>query len=360
MKPLKLLFLSTPVGALGTGACGGVELTLKNLSQELMRRGHLVQVIAPERSKLANIPLLPISGNLQATAQNQARNAYIHMPANPVLANMWNYAHQHQHNCDLILNFAYDWLPLYLTPFFTTPVTHFITMSSCSDAIDNIIQTIAATYPQNLGFYTQTQADTFSLHIQPHCLGGAIDLSLYQFCQQPDTYLTFLGRIAPEKGLEDAVLVAQTTNTPLKILGKMENKNYWQQICQAYPNAPIDYLGFLPTQAMQKVLRKSKALLMPHRWIEAFGNVAIESIACGVPVIAYSQGGPGEIIHHGKTGWLIEPGNVQAMCEAVAKIDQINRIDCRNQAEREYSLPALGDRFLKWFNQVLSSRPPKK
>jgi UDP-glucose:tetrahydrobiopterin glucosyltransferase len=42
--------------------------------------------------------------------------------------------------------------------------------------------------------------------------------------------------------------------------------------------------------------------LITPRWVEAFGNGAIEALACGVPVVAYRRGGPVEIIEDGKTG----------------------------------------------------------
>jgi len=49
---------------------------------------------------------------------------------------------------------------------------------------------------------------------------------------------------------------------------------------------------------------------MTPRWMEAFGNVAIEALACGVPVIAYRRGGPAEIVQDGQTGFLVEPDSV--------------------------------------------------
>lgn len=64
------------------------------------------------------MPLVQIPGNLQIIAQSQERNAPITMPGNSVLANMWEYTYQVQAEYDLIVNFAYDWLPFYLTPFF--------------------------------------------------------------------------------------------------------------------------------------------------------------------------------------------------------------------------------------------------
>lgn len=353
MKSLKLLFLSTPIGALGTGGGGGVELTIHNLSHDMASKGHQVKVVAPSGSHLADIAVVTIAGEAPPPAQTQARTADICLSANSVLAGMWDYAQRHQGEHDLIVNFAYDWLPLYLTPFFSTPVAHFISMGSCSIAMDEIVSKVAAASPEKIAFYTQAQLATFALPAPARCLGSAIDLSLYQFCQRPDPYLIFLGRIAPEKGLEDAVSAAHITHTPLKILGKMENEAYWQQVCRTYPEVPIEYLGFLPTDKMQQVLRKSRALLMPHKWIEAFGNVAIEALACGVPVIAYRRGGPSEIVRHGETGWLVEPDSISGLCHAISRIDEIDRRNCRQQADEDYSLTAWGDRFSQWFEAVL-------
>jgi len=52
--------------------------------------------------------------------------------------------------------------------------------------------------------------------------------------------------------------------------------------------------------------------------MESFGLVAIEAFACGTPVIASAHGGLREIVVHGKTGLLVEPGNSQALARAIA------------------------------------------
>jgi UDP-glucose:tetrahydrobiopterin glucosyltransferase len=89
--------------------------------------------------------------------------------------------------------------------------------------------------------------------------------------------------------------------------------------------------------------------------VEAFGNVAIEALACGVPVISYRRGGPAEIIQAGRTGFLVEPDSVNGLVEAIARLDEIDRYTCRQQAEAEFSLEALGDRFETWFRDILRS-----
>lgn len=358
---MKLLLLSTPVGALGSGLGGGVELTLNNIAQELLRRGHTLKIVAPEGSSLGKLPIIEIPGNLQTPAQIQNRCDPILIPANSVLANMWEYARQVQADFDIIVNFAYDWLPFYLTPFFQTPLAHFVSMASLSDAMDKIIESVAIKFPGSIAVCTRSQAETFPFASHCICLGmgSGIELSLYDFCPHPENQLAWVGRIAPEKGLEDAVAAAEITGIPLKIFGKIQDQNYWQQICQQYPNAPIEYRGFLPTFELQKQLRQCRAILMTPRWVEAFGNVAIEALACGVPVIAYQRGGPSEIVRDGETGFLVKPDSVDGLVQAITRLHTIERSRCRRQAEEEYSMEIWGNRVEEWLKNLLkpSSSP---
>ena len=346
--------MSTSVGALGTGQGGGVELTVQNTAQELQKRGHQIEVVAPRGSVLKEICVTEIEGNFQVAVQTQGRDVPIYLPENSVLANMWEYARQMQDSYDLIVNFAFDWLPFYLTPFFTTKIAHFISMGSMTEALDEVMNRIARRYPDCIGVYTKSQAVTFPFTDKCHILSSAIDLSLYRFNDTPGANMIWLGRIAPEKALEDAVAAASIANIPLKIYGKIQDRAYWQKIQQDFSDAPIEYKGFLSTEELQQELGKSRALIMTPRWIEAFGNVAIEALACGVPVIAYDRGGPSEIVKDGKTGFLVRPDSIDDLVTAMKNVDAIARYDCRQQAETEYSLKVLGDNFEAWFQKILS------
>ncbi|MBC6430422.1 glycosyltransferase family 4 protein [Nostoc sp. HG1] len=349
----KLLFMSTPIGSLGSGLGGGVELTLSNIAKEMLRRGHEVKIVAPQRSISNSLPIKEIPGELQIPAQNQTRTDPIFIPKNSVLANMWDYARQVQANYDLIVNFAYDWLPLYLTPFFNTPIAHLISMGSLTDTMDHIIEQVANQFPGTIGVHGKTQAATFTFADKCKCLVNGMDLSVYQFCSQPGSCLAWVGRIAPEKGIEDAVAAAKITGIPLKIFGLIQDVPYWEKICQDYPDAPIEYRGFLPTDELQQELGQCRGLLVTPRWIEAYPNVALESLACGVPLISYRRGGLAEIVQEGKTGFLVEPDSVEGLVEAIKHLDEIDRQACRQQAETLYSLEAMGDRTEEWFQKIL-------
>lgn len=52
---------------------------------------------------------------------------------------------------------------------------------------------------------------------------------------------------------------------------------------------------------------------------EAFGRVIVEGMLCGIPVIASADGGAAELVQSGRTGWSIEPGNVEVLAAALVE-----------------------------------------
>jgi UDP-glucose:tetrahydrobiopterin glucosyltransferase len=62
-----MLFLSTPVGPLGSGLGGGVELTLHNVALAMQQRGHRVNIVTPYGSVCGSFPIVQVDGELQPT-----------------------------------------------------------------------------------------------------------------------------------------------------------------------------------------------------------------------------------------------------------------------------------------------------
>nr|AAK70860.1 UDP-glucose:tetrahydrobiopterin glucosyltransferase [Synechococcus elongatus PCC 7942 = FACHB-805] len=354
MTAHRFLFVSTPVGPLGSGRGGGVELTLPNLAKALTQRGHQVSVLAPAGSVLPDLPLETVPGTWQSTAQSHGRATPAEIPAESVLARLWDRAHQQQADFDLILNFAYDWLPLYLTPFFKTPVAHLISMGSLSEVMDQAIATSLDRYPGSIAVHSLAQAATFPFGDRCLCIGNALDLAAYGFNPEPEPVLGWVGRIAPEKGLEDAIQAAQQAGLPLRVWGALTEPDYWQRLQQQFGDRAVSYQGFVSTDELQRGLGRCQGLLMTPKWVEAFGNVAIEALACGLPVIAYARGGPLEIIEQGKSGWLVEPDQQAALVNAIGQLSSLDRAYCRAQAEARFSLAAMGQRLEAWLLPLLS------
>ena len=93
---------------------------------------------------------------------------------------------------------------------------------------------------------------------------------------------------------------------------------------------------------------------------EQFGQVLVEAMACGLPVIAVDAHGPKEIVDDGRTGWLVAPDDEDAMVEAL--VEAVNGVDERRrrgeaayvEARARYSWPALARAVAGVYEDVLS------
>ncbi len=90
---------------------------------------------------------------------------------------------------------------------------------------------------------------------------------------------------------------------------------------------------------------------MPIQWEEPFGLVAVESLACGTPVIAFGKGALPEIIQDGHTGFIVD--TVDQMCEKVDEVSLIKRINCRKYVEDHFTVKTMVDRYEELYNLVL-------
>jgi glycosyltransferase involved in cell wall biosynthesis len=113
----------------------------------------------------------------------------------------------------------------------------------------------------------------------------------------------------------------------------------------------------LITRKKNKVLGGASALLFPIDWPEPFGSVMIEASACGTPVIGFPRGSVPEIIVEGETGFIVE--DIDPAVEAVGKIDQISRANCRREFEQRFTDRHMVQDYIRICQQLLSRSSTK-
>jgi len=362
MPPLRILIVSTPVGPIGSGLGGGLETTLLLLTRELHQRGHTVTTLAPEGSAGLGGRILQVPGRCAATVTRMDRAQVGTVSADGFLERCWEQAAALQDGYDAILNNSYDWISFYNAAFFRIPVLHWISVASLIDSIDRMAAFRYTQHPSRFAFYSHAQANSFHFippgtarvisgaPDAPRVIPGAVDLDRFPFSAAPQPRLSWCARISPEKGLEDALAAARALNHPLDVCGAVEDQAYWKSLQPLAPS--ITHHGFLSPGALATVLGNSQAMLFTPKWTEAFGVSAIEAMACGTPVIAYSGGGPSEIIEHGISGYLVAPGDVASLAEHASLAAGLDRKRVRARAG-EFSVAAQATRIEQWILETV-------
>ncbi len=355
---LKLVFVSTPIGYLGSGRGGGVELTIISLIKGLIFLGHKIILVAPKGSKVflesRNLEIILVDGIDQPSWQHQKKTDPVTIPSNSVLPKLWETVMDLENEYDAVINFAYDWLPLWLTKTKGIKIFHLISMGAESNVMKEIISEISHLFPLQLAFHTYIQSKDYSLKTDPIIVGNGFDKENYFFNENKNGPLGWAGRIAPEKGLEDAVKIASELGEKLLVWGLIEDKEYASNIENIFTKAIIEWKGFLPTSQFQEQLGHCRAFINTPKWNEAYGNVIVEALACGVPVIAYDLGGPGELIKDGLNGFLVQPNDFKGMIKATKSVSKIKRRNCRDWFEKNATNKVFAKRVENWINKGLN------
>jgi glycosyltransferase involved in cell wall biosynthesis len=170
-------------------------------------------------------------------------------------------------------------------------------------------------------------------------------------------YLVFVGRICPEKGIEDAIAIARRTGIPLKIGAKVDrvDRAYFEaRIARELDDPLIEFLGEVNDAQKNELLGNALAMLFPIGWPEPFGLVMIEAAACGTPVIAYPCGSVPEIVEDGITGFVVR--NID---EAAGAVSRAGMLDCdliRRRFEQRFTVEQMTTKYLDVYNRLLDSR----
>ena len=349
---MRVYLLSTAVAPLGSGLGGGVEQMVVGAARRLDALGYGVQVIAPAGSR-ADVPALRVlPGKLAPTAIARGYDDPLPVEADAFLSAALRELASQARPDDAILNFSYDWLPLFASDFLPCPLGTLVSMGSLNRSLDQEIRRVASRHPERLAFLSAAQAASFDVPGPVRLIPPGLDLARYRFNARPSRDCCWLGRIVPEKGLDNVFAFAARAGRSVTVFGVMPDRFYWEGLTERYPGAPVAYGGFLDPPALAEAVREFRVALMTPKWLEAFGIVGIEALACGTPVIAYRRGGVGDYVLDGETGWLVEPDDLEGLCAAVERVEQIDRARCRRLVESRYTLNRYGAALADWLGAL--------
>jgi glycosyltransferase involved in cell wall biosynthesis len=174
-------------------------------------------------------------------------------------------------------------------------------------------------------------------------------------------YLAVLGRIAPEKGVDRAIRIAERSGLPLKIAAKVDraDQDYYDELIAPMikGNPAVDFIGEISDHEKSDFLSGAMALLVPIDWPEPFGLVMIEAMACGTPVIAFNRGSVAEIVDQGLTGFVVE--DETGAVASVGRLSELSRPAIRRQFEARFTARRMALDYLSIYRSLMEETAPR-
>lgn len=247
---------------------------------------------------------------------------------------------------DLIHN-HFDFLPLSYSGLTKTPV-----LTTIHGFSSQKILPVYKKYNGKVHYVSISDADRSPELTYLATVYHGIDIESFTMKDSPGDYLLFFGRIHPEKGTREAIEIARQAGRDLVIAGVVQDEQYFRrEVEPLLDGRRAHFIGSVGPEKRNELLGGGLALLHPISFDEPFGLSVVEANACGMPVIAFPRGSMREIICHGVNGFLVD--DVSAAVEAVNRIPEISRRDCRRIVEERFTRDRMVDEYLRLYRQIL-------
>jgi glycosyltransferase involved in cell wall biosynthesis len=339
---MKILLIMDPGISVPPMQYGGHERLVYLFAEEYIKQGHEVTLLAGPDSYCSGKTITYGINDLNRSKLQRIKEVLF----------VWQYLIRNKNNFNLVHNFG---RLILLLPLVNTPVEKIMTYGR--PVTVSGIRTITAFPNRNLIFTACSNycVGTGNVAGKWKTVYNTIDFSTYQLntTLAAEAPLMFLGRLDKIKGVHTAINIAKASNNTLIIAGNIpttpDNYQYFKiSIEPLIDNHQIKYVGALNDAEKNYHLQKAKALLFPIEWDEPFGMVMIEAMACGTPVIAFNRGSVPEVVTQGITGFIVN--NEGEMLNALAKIPQLDRAQCRLLAEKRFDVKVITKQYLNLFN----------
>lgn len=352
---MKIALFCSAKNKIPSSETGGTEQPIYYLAKELAERGHDITLYAARGSKVPGVKIREISpivtGQKRKNLYAQERIASF-FDLNALAA----FFKKDANNFDLIQFNGYLFYEI-------LPFTKF----------SNIPVIIRINYPHNF-IYPYIKEDlkkyknVYYLPISDFiksAMSGlnylnpihpSIDLNDFEYSSKHKGYLLFIGRICYDKGVHIAIEVAKRAKKKLIIAGRIddEDSSYFSKNIEPNLCENIKYIGEVNFKEKIKLYKSAEVMLFPILWDEPFGNVIIESMACGTPVVAFNRAACDEAISDNESGLLVKDADINDMVVAVKNIAKISRKKTREWAENNFSINTMIEKSEKMYKKIIN------
>ncbi len=212
------------------------------------------------------------------------------------------------------------------------------------------------------------QNDFLNRGVETIMIHYGLPKNLYKLSLKHSNYAVWLGKIEAGKAPKLAIELAKVVGLKIIIMGPPYNTGcFYQQIAPYLDNENVFWVRGVDDVQKEKIMSKAKVFISSNdnSWKEHFGIVNIEALAMGVPILAFNRINQDcaikvdEIIEDGVHGFFLEYNDSNNLEEILDKgvpllnrIDEIDRIECRKQFEKKFTLELMARRY-SWLYSYL-------
>jgi UDP-glucose:tetrahydrobiopterin glucosyltransferase len=381
---MRIALVAPLVSPIAPPYLGGAQALLADLARGLARRGHEVTLYAAEGSQVPDVRVETLgidSSELRPARFHRESAKPVGEPSEDPIPDMLrpderkllpSYAFLHVFRAlvnqagdyDLVHAHAFDWPAYAYSSMLPLPVIHTLHLPAVDSNIARLLGVLAppngAPARVRLTTVSRACAEGWAAYcrIERYIYNGVdVDAIPFHATPAPEPALLFAGRISPEKGVEDALEIAERANLPLLLAGGVYDTRYYEHAIAPRLERMGDharYLGSVARGELHRLMGEALAVLAPAHWEEPFGLVACEAQAAGTPVVAYRRGGLAEVVSDGETGYVVAPDDIAAAVAAVGQVAALDRRACRDRVERLFRLDIMLDAYEAFYAETLA------
>jgi glycosyltransferase involved in cell wall biosynthesis len=333
--PLRVAMLAPPWIRVPAPAYGGIEEVVRLLCEGLVARGHAVTLFAPPQS---DVPA-DVHTVLEAEHPDEIQKAQVEADhvarAFAEIDRDGGYDVVHDHTGHVALAMA-DRM--------ATPLVH-----TLHGPFDEAATTFYRAHGAKallvaLSAYQRSRApeEAGEMAVVPNPLR----VDEWPFRADKEDFVTWIGRMSPDKGPHRAIAAARAAGVPLILAGPIQPGQedfFAEEVEPGIDDDAVRYVGEADAAMKRDLYARARAFLMPIRWAEPFGLVMVEAMACGTPVIAFPEGSAPEVVLDGETGFLVD--DEDAMAAAIGRLGELDPAACRARTEERFGVDAVVDGY---------------
>jgi glycosyltransferase involved in cell wall biosynthesis len=185
-----------------------------------------------------------------------------------------------------------------------------------------------------------------------------VDVDLLKPNYQPGKYFVYFGRLSKEKGVKTLIHAANEANVELKVIGNGPLEEELKILVSSI-GANVTFLGFQTGEALHKVIRNARTVVLPSEWYENAPMSVMEAYALGKPVIGANIGGIPELIKENETGVTFESANIENLTHSLLQLknmtdDAVIEMGktARQWVENEYTVEKYSERLHNLYSRL--------